>query len=62
MKPTGTGSILLWRGGSLWIGRSGEPADFHSHHAIQMAMAWPRLESLPRSHRRRDQSVRSNPA
>lgn len=38
MKPTGTGRILLWRGGSLWIGRSGEPTDFHSHHAIQMTV------------------------
>lgn len=38
MKPTGTGRILLWRGGSLWIGRSGEPADFHSHHAVQIAL------------------------
>jgi transcriptional regulator GlxA family with amidase domain len=38
MKPTGTGRILLWRGGSLWIGRSGEPTDFHSHHSIQIAL------------------------
>jgi AraC-like DNA-binding protein len=36
MKPTGTGRIVLWRGGSLWIGRAGEPTDFHSHHAIQI--------------------------
>jgi len=39
MKPTGTGRILLWSGGSLWIGFSGEPADFHSHHAVQITLS-----------------------
>lgn len=38
MKPSGTGRILFWRGGSLWIGRSGEPTDFHAHHAIQVSL------------------------
>lgn len=38
MKPTGTGRIVLWRGGSLWIGRAGEPTDFHSHHAVQITL------------------------
>ncbi|WP_367154476.1 helix-turn-helix transcriptional regulator [Methylomonas sp. HYX-M1] len=38
MKTTGTGRIVLWRGGSLWIGRAGEPTDFHSHHAIQITL------------------------
>jgi AraC family transcriptional regulator len=38
MKPTATGRILLWRGGSLWIGLAGEPSGFHSHHAVQIAL------------------------
>lgn len=41
MKPAAIGRILLWRGGSIWIGRGGEPADFHSHHAIQITLAFP---------------------
>ncbi len=41
MKPTGTGRILLWSGGSLWIGRSGEPTDIHSHHAVQITLSLP---------------------
>lgn len=41
MKPAAIGRILLWRGGSLWIGRGGEPTDFHSHHAIQITLAFP---------------------
>lgn len=41
MKHAAIGRILLWRGGSLWIGRGGEPADFHSHHAIQITLAFP---------------------
>ncbi len=39
MKTTGTGRIVLWRGGSLWIGRAGEPTDFHSHHAVQITLS-----------------------
>jgi AraC family transcriptional regulator len=42
MKPTATGRILLWRGGSLWIGLAGEPAGFHAHHAVQIALPFPR--------------------
>jgi len=38
MKPTATGRILLWRGGSLWIGHAGEPTGFHAHHAVQIAL------------------------
>jgi AraC family transcriptional regulator len=38
MKPTATGRILLWRGGSLWIGLAGEPADLHAHHAVQITL------------------------
>jgi AraC family transcriptional regulator len=40
-KPAATGRILIWRGGSLWIGRGGEPADFHAHHAIQVSLPFP---------------------
>ncbi|MCQ8119489.1 AraC family transcriptional regulator [Methylomonas rosea] len=40
MKTTGTGRIVLWRGGSLWIGRAGEPTDFHSHHAVQITFSF----------------------
>jgi AraC-like DNA-binding protein len=38
MKPSATGRILLWRGGSIWIGIAGEPADAHAHHAVQIAL------------------------
>lgn len=38
MKPSATGRILLWRGGSLWIGLAGEPAGFHAHHAVQITL------------------------
>ena len=41
MKPPAVGRILLWRGGSLWIGRGGAPTDFHSHHALQLTLAFP---------------------
>src|SRR5215213_4444058 len=42
MKPSAIGRILLWRGGSLWIGRAGEPAGFHAHHAVQVALPFHR--------------------
>ena len=38
MKATATGRILLWRGGSLWIGLAGEPTDLHAHHAVQITL------------------------
>jgi len=38
VKPTAVGRILVWRGCSLWIGHAGEPTDFHSHHAVQIAL------------------------
>jgi AraC-like DNA-binding protein len=38
MKPSASGRILLWRGGSLWIGLAGEPAGLHSHHAVQISL------------------------
>ena len=40
MKPSGTGRIVLWRGGSLWIGHAAEPTDFHSHHAVQITLSF----------------------
>ena len=40
MKLAGIGRILFWSGGSLWIGRSGEPGDFHSHHALQLTISF----------------------
>lgn len=39
IKPTGTGRIVLWRGGSIWIGNAEEATDFHAHHAIQITLA-----------------------
>ena len=37
-KPFGTGRIIFWRGGSLWIGHAGEETGFHAHHAIQVTL------------------------
>jgi AraC family transcriptional regulator len=39
MKWSGAGRIVMWRGGSLWIGRANEPTDFHSHHAVQITLS-----------------------
>lgn len=39
MKWSGAGRILMWRGGSLWIGYANEPTDFHSHHAVQITLS-----------------------
>ena len=41
MKPTATGRILFWRGGSLWIGLAGEPSGLHAHHAVQITLPFP---------------------
>lgn len=39
-KPiAGIGRVLLWNGGSLWIGRAAGSVQFHSHHAIQVSLA-----------------------
>jgi AraC family transcriptional regulator len=35
----GIGRVLLWSGGSLWIGRSAGRASPHAHHAIQISVA-----------------------
>jgi AraC family transcriptional regulator len=37
-KPFGTGRIIFWRGGSLWIGHATEETGFHAHHAIQVTL------------------------
>lgn len=39
MKMAGAGRILLWNGGSLWIGSSGGATDLHSHHAVQVSLS-----------------------
>jgi AraC family transcriptional regulator len=41
MKLSATGRILFWRGGSLWIGLAGEPANLHAHHAVQITLPFP---------------------
>ena len=35
----GVGHVLLWNGGSLWIGRDTGRVECHAHHAIQIALA-----------------------
>jgi AraC family transcriptional regulator len=37
-KPFGTGQIIFWRGGSLWIGHAAEQTEFHAHHAIRVTL------------------------
>jgi AraC-like DNA-binding protein len=47
----GVGRVLLWTGGSLWIGRDAGRAEAHAHHAIQVSVALtgsPRLRSAER--------------
>ena len=40
MTPVhGSGQICHWDGGSIWIGRATAANDFHSHHAVQVALA-----------------------
>jgi AraC-like DNA-binding protein len=34
-----TGRVYFWQGGSLWIGRARGRTDWHSHHALQIALA-----------------------
>lgn len=35
----GIGRVLLWSGGSLWIGHAAGKAQAHAHHAIQISLA-----------------------
>ena len=37
-KPFGTGRIIFWRGGSVWIGHAVEETGFHEHHTIQVTL------------------------
>ena len=34
-----TGRAYFWQGGSLWVGRAQGRTDWHSHHALQIALA-----------------------
>ena len=38
-RVAGVGQVLLWSGGSLWIGRDAGRVERHAHHAIQIALA-----------------------
>jgi len=40
-KPAiaGVGRVLLWSGGSLWIGHAAGSGNEHAHHAIQISLA-----------------------
>lgn len=35
----GIGRVLMWNGGSLWIGHDAGPTQAHEHHAIQISLA-----------------------
>jgi AraC-like DNA-binding protein len=35
----GIGRVLLWQGGSLWIGHAAGSVQAHAHHAIQISLA-----------------------
>jgi AraC family transcriptional regulator len=35
----GIGRVMLWSGGSLWIGREAGRVERHAHHAVQIALA-----------------------
>ncbi|HEX6705585.1 MAG TPA: AraC family transcriptional regulator [Albitalea sp.] len=35
----GIGRVLLWSGGSIWIGRDAGRVETHAHHAIQVALS-----------------------
>lgn len=35
----GIGRVLMWNGGSLWIGHGAGPTQAHAHHAIQISLA-----------------------
>lgn len=35
----GIGRTLMWKGGSVWIGRDAGQAQSHAHHAIQITLA-----------------------
>ena len=37
-RIAGFGHFIFWEGGSLYIGSSVSPSEFHSHHAIQVSL------------------------
>ena len=37
----GIGRVVMWKGGSVWIGRDTGQVQPHSHHAIQITLAMP---------------------
>ncbi len=50
-RHSATGRVYFWQGGSLWIGRAQGRTDWHSHHALQIALA---LDGNCRFRRRAD--------
>lgn len=39
MRKTSSGHIVVWQGGSVWIGQAGMTTGLHAHHAIQVTLA-----------------------
>ena len=39
MAGIGSGRLLMWRGGSVWLGRDAGQATAHAHHALQVTLA-----------------------
>src|SRR3712207_6071612 len=39
MRGTSRGRIVVWQGGSIWIGATRTTTGVHAHHAIQVTMA-----------------------
>ena len=39
MRATPSGQIIVWQGGSLWIGKTRTTTGTHAHHAIQVTVA-----------------------
>lgn len=38
VNSSGVGRIVVWQGGSLWLGRAGVPTGEHAHHAVQITL------------------------
>lgn len=39
MRGTSSGNIVVWQGGSLWVGQTATTTSLHAHHAIQVTLA-----------------------
>jgi AraC family transcriptional regulator len=39
MQVTSSGQIVIWQGGSIWIGETKATTGLHAHHTIQITMA-----------------------